>query len=144
MENRYLLLIEDNVDDVYLTLRTLKRHSFGLPVRVIMDSEDALSFLDSAQQMPLAVLVSYRLPRLTGLELIERLRGQRHTRNIPALLLTGSADERDRICGVSCTTDASACLVKPLASEDLTRALSRLDLLAPVAAVADHRRPRIS
>lgn len=134
MDEPYLLLVEENEDDVFLTLRNLERHDFDLPVLVVADIREALAYLETVPRLPLAVLASYKMARRNGLEFIDELRQDERTRKLPALLLTGSASERDHLCGSECRSSADACLVKPIESQELSRSLLRLGVVEPLPA----------
>ena len=126
----YLLLVENNDDDVFLTLRSLARNRFMLPVRVVQDGRKALEVLTEGGELPLAVLVSYRLPVMTGVDIIEKLRANDRTRHTPAILVTASENEREHVYDRrACERTVSACMVKPIGYDSLVHQLCTLDLL---------------
>jgi two-component system response regulator len=100
-----ILLVEDNVDDVELTRMAFARANITNPLVVAADGVLALEYLfgsgayagrDTAE-LPLVVLLDLKLPRLSGLEVLERIRGDERTRRLPVVILTTSNEERDRL-----------------------------------------------
>ena len=94
-----VLVVEDNPDDVELTLRALKRMHLTNPVRVARDGVEALEILlgDGTTRPPLprVVLLDLKLPRVGGLEVLARLREEERTRTLPVVVLTSSREEPD-------------------------------------------------
>jgi len=94
-----VLVVEDNPDDVELTLRALKRMHLTNPVRVARDGVEALEILlgDGTARPPLprVVLLDLKLPRVGGLEVLARLREEERTRTLPVVVLTSSREEPD-------------------------------------------------
>lgn len=94
-----VLVVEDNPDDVELTLRALKRMSLTNPVRVARDGVEALEILlgdgTSRPPLPRVVLLDLKLPRVGGLEVLARLREEERTRTLPVVVLTSSREEPD-------------------------------------------------
>jgi|GEM_PF-6553723 len=128
-DGQYLLLVEDNSDDVFLTLRTLRRNDFELPVKVVTDALDTLKILDEAAAAPAAILINYRLPGITGAELVVALRDDERTRSLPIFLITASEEERDRVCQTVSNMGANGCFVKPLRFHKLMSQLGRFEVL---------------
>ena len=103
MNNRLILLVEDNTDDEELALRAFERGQVGNPIVVARDGVEALDYLfgtgphagrDSAA-MPAMVLLDLKLPRLDGLEVLRRIRSDQRTRCLPVVVLTSSREEQD-------------------------------------------------
>jgi two-component system response regulator len=94
-----VLVVEDNPDDVELTLRALRRMNLTNPVRVARDGVEALEILlgDGTTRPPLprVVLLDLKLPRVGGLEVLARLREEERTRMLPVVVLTSSREEPD-------------------------------------------------
>jgi two-component system response regulator len=94
-----VLVVEDNPDDVELTLRALRRMNLTNPVRVARDGVEALEILlgDGITRPPLprVVLLDLKLPRVGGLEVLARLREEERTRTLPVVVLTSSREEPD-------------------------------------------------
>lgn len=100
-----ILLVEDNPQDEMLTLRALRRANIANRIDVVRDGQQALDYLfragdyaeREAPDMPTMVLLDIGLPRLSGLEVLERLRADPRTALLPVVILTSSDDERDRL-----------------------------------------------
>lgn len=98
-----ILLVEDEPDDVVLTMRAFRRARFTNPVHVVSDGEAALDFIfadDSyadwgSENRPGVILLDLLLPKVDGLEVLRRIRSHKRTRKIPVVVLTGSRDEAD-------------------------------------------------
>lgn len=127
----YLLLIEDDQDDVQFTLRTLRVNRCPLITRVVYDGVQALEFLRNAGSLPVAVLLNSNLPRWDGDEVLRLLRADKRTENLPVVLMTGTEDECRRMSTGSnaSAATADACLTKPLQWTALSQAFRRLGLL---------------
>lgn len=101
MNSATILLVEDNPDDVALTLRALKSHKIGNEVVVLQDGEQALDYLfgsnggTAADDLPALVLLDLKLPKVTGLEVLQRIRADERTRVLPVVVFTSSGEERD-------------------------------------------------
>jgi CheY-like chemotaxis protein len=101
MANKVILLVEDNPDDIALTLRALKNFGVANEIIVVNDGVEALSRLlgegDAARLMPTVILLDLKLPKLGGLELLQRLRADERTKLLPVVVLTSSDEEKDLI-----------------------------------------------
>jgi two-component system response regulator len=107
MENRSILLVEDNPDDEALTLRALKKNNIKNEVVVAHDGAEALDYLfgtgkyagRNTDVLPQVVLLDLKLPKVEGLEVLRRVRADQRTRLLPVVILTSSNEEQDRIDG---------------------------------------------
>jgi two-component system, response regulator len=107
VEEKIILLVEDNADDERLTLRALKKNSISNEVVVARDGAEALDYLfgtgayagRNLSVMPQVVLLDLKLPKVDGLEVLRRLRADDRTRLLPIVILTSSNEEADRISG---------------------------------------------
>lgn len=96
MSNAAILIVDDNPDDVELTLRALRKNKVANEVVVAGDGEEALEAVHGAGAMrPSLILLDVNLPGLSGFEVLERLRGDERTARVPVVMLTSSADDRD-------------------------------------------------
>jgi two-component system response regulator len=100
-----ILLVEDNADDVELTLRAFRKSNIVNEMVVASDGQQALDYLFVAgayaardpRVMPHVVLLDLNLPRITGLEVLRRLRADARTKRLPVVILTTSSEETDVI-----------------------------------------------
>ena len=94
-----VLVIEDNPDDRELLLRQLRKSGMESHVKFIADGQEALDFLTGPQAPPpeslIVILLDLRLPSLTGLDLLRRLRARDNFRNVPVTVMTSSIDPND-------------------------------------------------
>ncbi|HMN26933.1 MAG TPA: response regulator [Caldilineaceae bacterium] len=102
-DNRTILLVEDNPDDVALTVRALRRSKVVNDLVVTSDGIEAMNYLlgggqyagRNLSQMPRVILLDLKLPNFSGLEILQRLRSEPLTRMLPVIVLTSSREERD-------------------------------------------------
>lgn len=100
-ESKLILLIEDNIDDERLTLRALRKNNIMNEVVVACDGQEAVDYLFGTGSfsgrdmsiMPAVVVLDLKLPRITGLEVLKRIRTEHSTRRLPVVVLTSSEDE---------------------------------------------------
>jgi len=102
-DNADILLVEDNPKDVELTLHALRRHNLANKVHVARDGQEALDFFfdgEAAKPVkPRLVLLDLKLPKVSGLEVLRRLKEDPRTKAIPVVILTSSTTERDMVEG---------------------------------------------
>jgi two-component system, response regulator len=100
-----ILLIDDNPNDIELTQRALKKSQIYNEIKVIDDGEDALKYffgdkgnsIRPSNDMPLVVLLDLNLPRVSGVEILQKLRANDKTKLMPVIILAGSPADKDRI-----------------------------------------------
>lgn len=134
MKNRPILLVEDNPDDVELTLRAFKKNNIVNPIVIKHDGAEALEFLlgttaGSAlktHQWPAIVLLDLKLPKMDGLEVLKRLRADPDTRLLPVIILTSSKHEKDVID--SYRLGANSYVRKPVSFDEFIEAVRQLGL----------------
>jgi CheY-like chemotaxis protein len=98
-----ILLVEDNPDDVELTLHALRKENLANSIHVARDGEEALEFLfcnglhaeRSMERPPKLILLDLKLPKVDGMEVLKRIKADERTRAIPVVILTSSKEERD-------------------------------------------------
>ncbi|RYG37206.1 response regulator [bacterium] len=90
-----ILLVEDNADDEQLTLRAMRQSDVPNLIRVARDGAEALERIRESDPLPDLVLLDLKLPKLSGLEVLERLRADERTKTLPVVILTSSDEERD-------------------------------------------------
>ncbi len=127
-----ILLVEDNPDDVALTMRALKSNNITNDVVVAHDGAQALEYLFGAKgdalgdELPAVVLLDLKLPKVNGLEVLQRIRADEGTRLLPVVILTSSDEERDVIQGYS--LGANSYVRKPVDFVEFTQAAKQLGL----------------
>src|SRR5436190_12654380 len=105
MNRKAILLVEDNANDEYLTLRALKKYNVANDVVVARDGVEALDYIfgtgahegRDVKEMPVVTLLDLKLPRIDGLEVLRRIRADERTNLLPVVILTSSNEERDVI-----------------------------------------------
>ena len=134
MENKMILLVEDNPDDEALTLRALKKNNIGNTVAIVHDGAEALDFLfctgvytdRDPRDKPQVILLDLKLPKVDGLEVLRRLRADERTQLLPVVILTSSKEEQDIINGYS--LGANSYVRKPVDFNQFAEAVRQLDL----------------
>lgn len=105
MKNKTILLVEDNPDDEELMLMALQKNHIINQVIVVRDGEQALEFLfgdgsmENLQPLPSLILLDLKLPKLDGLEVLQRIRAHKRTRLLPVVVLTSSKEDKDLLEG---------------------------------------------
>ena len=99
----YILLVEDNPDDVELTRRAFAKNHIANEVVVLTDGAQAVEFLFDANRqgraLPQVILLDLKLPKISGLEVLERIRADDQTCLIPTVILTSSKQDEDLLAG---------------------------------------------
>ena len=130
MTSRPILLVEDNPDDVALTLRALKKNNILNPINVASDGAEALTFLfdgdDAPARKPGLVLLDLKLPKVDGLEVLRRIRADERTSLIPVVVLTSSKLEEDILSGYR--NGANAYVRKPVNFAEFAEAIKTVGL----------------
>lgn len=129
-----ILLVEDNPNDVVLTLRAFKKHKLGNGIHVVHDGAEALEFLfgtgayegRSFACLPRVILLDLQLPKVDGLEVLQRIKADPRTRAIPVVVLTSSPEQCDVI--ESYQLGVGSYIVKPVDFERFTEAMRQLGL----------------
>lgn len=129
-----ILLVEDNPDDVALTERALKKARIANKVVIARDGPEALDFLfgtgayagRDTGAMPEVVLLDLKLPKMDGLEVLRRLRGDQRTRVLPVVVLTSSREDRDLTR--SYELGANSYIRKPVDFKQFVKAVQELGL----------------
>lgn len=122
-----ILLIEDNPDDEVLTLRALKKNNILNEVVVAHDGVEALEYLFGSREVdPQIVLLDLKLPRVDGLEVLRKIRGNERTKYLAVVVLTSSKEEQDIV--ESYALGANAYVRKPVGFADFNEAVKTLGL----------------
>jgi two-component system response regulator len=128
MSERSILLVEDNPMDEALTLRALKKSNILNTVNVARDGAEALDFLFGGGLVapPQLVLLDLKLPKIDGLEVLRRIRGDQRTQLLPVVILTTSPEEKDRLDGYR--LGANSYVRKPVDFHKFADAVNQLGL----------------
>jgi len=134
MSGKIILLVEDNPDDVELTLRALKKNNIANEVVVAGDGAEALEYLMAIGKYagraiadpPEVVLLDLKLPKLGGLEVLRAMRADPRTQMLPVVILTSSTEERDIIA--SYQLGANSYIRKPVDFDQFVDAIRQLGL----------------
>ncbi len=134
MEDKLILLVEDNPDDEALTLRALKKNNIRNDIVVARDGVEAVDFLFGTGNyegrdlsiMPQITLLDLKLPKIDGLEVLRRIRDDERTRLLPVVILTSSKEEQDLINGYS--LGANSYIRKPVDFAQFSEAIRNLGL----------------
>ncbi len=134
MNEKIILLVEDNMDDEELTLRALKLNHILNKVIVVRDGVEAMEYLNSTgkyenrnpDELPQLILLDLKLPKLGGLEVLKNIRTLVHTQLIPVVIMTSSSEEEDIIS--SYRLGANSYIRKPVEFTNFTKAVQQLGL----------------
>jgi CheY-like chemotaxis protein len=129
-----ILLVEDNPNDIALTLRAFRKHNLSNRIHVVKDGEEALEFLfaegrfsyRNVNRVPKVVLLDLKLPKVDGLEVLKKLKSDPRTRKIPVVILTSSKEDRD--IQTSYDLGANSYIVKPVDFEKFMEATREIGM----------------
>lgn len=129
-----ILLVEDNPNDVELTLRALKKHNLANRVHVVEDGAEALDFIfaegayakRNINHIPKVILLDLKLPKIDGLEVLRRTKSDDRTKVVPVVVLTSSQEESDRV--ESYKLGANSYITKPVDFDKFISAVRELGL----------------
>jgi two-component system, response regulator len=134
MEDKMILIVEDNPDDEALTIRALKKNNIGNRLVVVRDGVEALDFLfctgvysnRDPNDLPQTILLDLKLPKVDGLEVLKRIRADERTSLLPVVILTSSNEERDLL--QSYRNGANSYVRKPVDFNEFLDAARQLGL----------------
>ena len=134
MGDMTILLVEDNPDDVDLTLRSLRKHNITNEVVITRDGAEALDWLygtgthegRDTSALPTVVLLDLKLPKVNGFEVLQKIRADERTKLLPVVILTSSKEEQDLLKGYS--LGANSYVRKPVDFEQFADAVRQLGL----------------
>ncbi|MDZ7719062.1 MAG: response regulator [Balneolaceae bacterium] len=127
----YILLVEDNPDDVELTLLAFKKNNFANEIKVVEDGEEAIDFLLNENEegvskfgYPELILLDLKLPKKNGHEVLKEIKSEDKTKRIPVVILTSSQEEEDIIKGYD--LGANSYVRKPVDYKDFVDVVNNL------------------
>jgi two-component system response regulator len=134
MDNKVILLVEDNPDDEALTLRALQKNNIRNEVVVARDGSEAIDYLFGTgafagrdlSVMPQIILLDLKLPKVDGFEVLKRVRASEATKLLPVVILTTSNEDQDRIRGYG--LGANSFVRKPVQFDKFIEAVRQLGL----------------
>lgn len=134
MDDKIILLVEDNLDDVDLTLRALKQNNIMNKVIIARDGVEALDYLlgtgmyegRNVKELPVVTLLDLKLPKIDGLDVLRRIRQNEITRLLPVVILTSSIEDNDVITGYQ--LGANSYVRKPVDFKEFIEAIKLLGL----------------
>lgn len=134
MTDKTILLVEDNPDDEELTLRALRQAKVANEVVVARDGLEALDYLfgkgkfegRDATRLPAVVLLDLKLPKLSGLDVLQRLRADPRTKLVPVVILTSSSEDEDKLR--SYASGANSYVRKPVEFGAFANAVAQLGI----------------
>jgi len=127
-----ILLVEDNDQDEKLTVRALRKAGVVNPIQLARDGQQALDYLfgtgeyagEGVPELPIVMILDLGLPRVSGLDVLERVRSHDTTRLMPVVILTSSDEERDRL--KSYENGANAFVRKPVDFAEFAVTVTRI------------------
>ncbi|MHB2016878.1 MAG: response regulator [Candidatus Xenobia bacterium] len=134
MEDKVILLVEDNAEDEVLTLRALKKNNILNKVVVARDGVEALDYLfgtgpfegRDVSTQPTVILLDLKLPKVSGLEVLKRIRSDKRTCLVPVVILTSSREDQDLINGYM--SGANSYIRKPVDFNQFIEAVKQLGM----------------
>jgi CheY-like chemotaxis protein len=132
LEDVEILLVEDNPNDVELTLRALQKPNLANKVFVVKDGAEALDFIFATgpfakrniENRPKVVLLDLKLPKIDGIEVLRRIKADNRTKDTPVVMLTSSQEDRDVLATYN--LGVNSYIVKPVDFSSFVRAVSEL------------------
>jgi two-component system response regulator len=131
---KVILLVEDSIDDVTLTLRAIKKNNILNEIVVAQDGQEALDYLFGSgkyagrdiTQKPELILLDLRMPKMDGIAVLHRIRADHRTKDLPVIIFTSSNDDKDRIESYQLGTNSY--IQKPVDFDGIVEAVKQLKL----------------
>lgn len=129
-----ILLVEDNMSDAELTIRALTKAKIANSILHLKDGAEALDYLfgkaayaeRDITKLPKVILLDIKMPKVDGIEVLRQLKASEHTKVIPVVIMTSSAEEKDIVS--SYQLGVNSYVVKPVGFEDFAKAVGELGL----------------
>jgi len=129
-----ILLVEDNQEDAELTLRALKKHNLTNKVKVIPDGEEAMDYIFAEGEYagreisdrPRVIFLDLKLPKVSGIEILKRIKSDGRTKLIPVVVLTSSKEDKD--LAVCYENGVNSYIVKPVDFDKFFKSVVELGL----------------
>jgi CheY-like chemotaxis protein len=129
-----ILIVEDNPNDLELTLHALKKYKIANRIQIARDGAEALDYLFEtntngeviAVQPPRLILLDLKLPKVDGLEVLQRIKADARTRTVPVVVMTSSREERDIV--QSYQLGVNSFVTKPIDFSEFTEAIRQIGL----------------
>lgn len=129
-----ILLVEDNPDDVELTMRAFRKNNIANNIVVAHDGVEALDYLfgrgayegRNTSEQPRLILLDLKMPRMDGLHVLEKLRGDERTALLPVVILTSSKEDQDLVS--SYRHGANSYVRKPIDFSEFLEAVHQIGL----------------
>jgi two-component system, response regulator len=124
-----IILVEDNPDDAALTIRAFQQSKIGNSLVHLRDGQEALDYIFEGKEFhgrkfsdhPKVILLDLKMPKINGIEVLEKVKGDARTKNIPVVVLTSSAEDPDiKRCY---ELGANSYIVKPVEFENFTKSV---------------------
>lgn len=127
-----ILLVEDNPNDVELALRALRKHNLANKVVVVRDGAEALDFVFASgayakreiSDHPRVILLDLKLPKVDGLEVLQKIKSDERTKSIPVVVMTTSTEEQDLV--KSYQLGVNSYILKPVDFKQFSESVSQL------------------
>ncbi|NGP75605.1 response regulator [Balneolaceae bacterium YR4-1] len=132
-KNSYILLIEDNPDDIELTKLAFKKNNFANEIKVVEDGEEAINFLLGKDSngvekfgLPELILLDLMLPKVNGHEVLRKIKSQDNIKRVPVVILTSSQEEEDIVKGYD--FGANSYVRKPVDFQDFMNVVNNMGI----------------
>lgn len=127
MDKATILLVEDNKKDELLTIRALKKNNVANRIDVARDGQQAVDYLlDTERDLPAIVILDLKLPRLSGMEVLQRIRAEPRTALLPVVMLTSSDEKLDMTEAYK--SGVNSFVSKPVNMDEFTLAVKNLGM----------------